>query len=151
MQYFLYGHHKTDSKEAILDQFSMLDDSDIAVSVKLWTQHEDITLANLCKSMINRKLFKIELQNEPFQSEKINSIKEKTRKSYSLNDHEASYFVFSDYITNKAYSSHDDKIQILYKNKEIKDITEASDMLNLSVLSKIVKKYFLCYPKENGI
>ena len=42
----------------------------------------------------------------------------------------------------------DDKIQILYKNGEIVDIAEASDMLNTSVLSKTVRKYFLCYPKE---
>jgi HD superfamily phosphohydrolase len=151
MKYFLNNHYKDDSEEGLLTNFCKLDDSDIAVSAKLWTDHDDIVLANLSKNMINRKLYKIELQNNSFDSEKVEAIKEKIRNKYNLKNRELEYFVFSNHIINKAYSAFDDKIQIQFKNNEVSDITEASDMLNLAVLSKIVKKYFLCYPKENSI
>ena len=65
-----------------------------------------------------------------------------------LSESEIDYYVFTDTISKKAYSSFDEKIQILYKDGRIIDIAEASDMLNTSVLSKTVKKHFLCYPKE---
>ena len=66
-------------------------------------------------------------------------------KRLNININEAEYFVFTGEITNNAYSPKDDKINVLYNNGEIIDIAEASDMLNISVLSKIVKKYYLCY------
>jgi hypothetical protein len=135
----------------LLDNFIQFDDSDIAVSTKMWANHDDVVLSQLCQKMINRKLFKIEIQDKPFDEDKVDRLKKNMKQKYKLNDEEAGYFVFSDHIINKAYSAFDDKIQILFKNNEIKDITEASDMFNLSVLSKIVKKYFICYPKENSI
>ncbi len=151
MQYFLENRYKNDTQENLLDNFIRIDDSDITVSVKMWTKHDDPVLSGLCQNMINRKLFKIELQDSPFEENKIMGIKEKVQETFQLNKEDAGYFVFSDHIINKAYSAFDDKIQILFKNNEVKDISEASDMFNLSVLSKIVKKYFICYPKENSI
>jgi hypothetical protein len=66
----------------------------------------------------------------------------------NLKNDDLDYFVFTNHISKNAYSAIDDKIQILFKNDLIKDVAEASDMLNTSVLSKMVHKYFLCYPKE---
>ena len=37
---------------------------------------------------------------------------------------------------------------LLYKDGTLKDISEASDQLNISVLSQPVVKHFICYPKE---
>ena len=45
------------------------------------------------------------------------------------------------------YDSTKNNIQILYKNGNVKDITQASDHLNIQALSKPVTKYFICYPK----
>ena len=39
----------------------------------------------------------------------------------------------------------DDRINILYKDGTVKDIAEASDMLNIQVLTKKVEKHYLCY------
>jgi hypothetical protein len=55
--------------------------------------------------------------------------------------------VVSDSVSNYAYSDMDDRISILDKSGRIKDIAEASDMLNIAVLSKTVRKYFLCFPR----
>jgi hypothetical protein len=68
-------------------------------------------------------------------------------KKYDVKEEETRYFCFTDEISNNAYSAHDDKIKILFKTGALADIADASDMLNISVLSKTVKKYFICYPK----
>ncbi|MFO8236375.1 MAG: HD domain-containing protein [Bacteroidales bacterium] len=151
MKYFLTEQYKIDNEKNLLLNFAQLDDSDIAVSIKNWANHDDYVLSNLCKKMYNRKLYKIELQNEPFDTKLVENFKEQIQNQDNIKDEDIHYFVFSSNLTNKAYSALDDKIQIIDKNDEVTDVAEASDMLNLSVLSKIVKKYFLCYPKENNI
>ena len=148
LRYFLTDQYTNDTREGMIQMYSRLDDSDLAVAVKSWLDCGDKALSLLCQNMMERKLYKIELQEMPFRQEQIEEKKQWIRQKMNLSEEEAGYFVFSDHITNKAYSVSNDKIQILYKNKEIKDIAEASDMLSLPVLSKIVKKYFLCYPKD---
>ena len=136
------------NQKSILDLFADLDDYDIIASAKVWTAHSDKTLSSLCKSLINRDLLKIQIQQHPFNKEKVSDLRSKTAQRHKVDTAEANYFVFTDYITNNAYDTKDDKINILYNSGEIKDIREASDLENISVLSKNVKKYFLCYPKE---
>jgi hypothetical protein len=58
------------------------------------------------------------------------------------------YFVFTGEISINTYETNDDRIKILLKNGDIVDITEASDMLDQTVLAKKVVKHFLCYPKN---
>lgn len=132
----------------ILDKFSQLDDYDIMQSIKVWTQHSDPVLSKLSDNLINRHLFKIEMSKTPFNNEKIRELKEKLEARYQFSPKEAGYFVFSDSISNNAYSFTDDRIAIKLNSGEIVDISKASDMLNVSVLSKEEKKYFLCYPKQ---
>ncbi len=69
-------------------------------------------------------------------------------EKYGLSPGDSEYFVLSGEISNYAYSADDERIQILYHNGELKDVTEASDMPDMSVLTKTVTKYWLCYPKE---
>jgi HD superfamily phosphohydrolase len=151
LEYFLKEKSKKDDTSNILKNFAKLDDNDIAASLKNWTESDDKVLSLLSNNMLNRKLFKIELQNTPFNKEKTEATKEDIKSTYALNDEQANYLVFSDYISNKAYSAKNENIQILFNNQEVTDITEASDMLNLSILSKTVRKYFLSYPKQNII
>jgi hypothetical protein len=74
-------------------------------------------------------------------------MRERVAKHLSISTEEAKYLVLSDSISNYAYSDMDDRITILDKKGNTRDIADASDMLNISVLSKTVRKYFLCYPK----
>jgi hypothetical protein len=101
----------------------------------------------LCKQLVNRKLFKVEMQKQPFKEEKIDSIKAYSKKHFKLNDKEVNYFVFTGTVANDTYSADKIRINIMFKDGTISDITEASDQLNISVLGKTVKKYYLCYPK----
>lgn len=61
---------------------------------------------------------------------------------------EIKYFVYAGEIQNQAYDSTKNNIQMLFKNGGIKDITIASDHLNIQALSNPVYKYYLCCPKE---
>lgn len=150
LHYFLYhtpGGKEKNQKE-ILAHFLQLDDSDITVSVKAWTTHSDRILSDLCNRLIHRRLYKIVLQHQPFPSDYIEDLKQKAKQHFRLSDDEMPYYVFSGSISNHAYSPQYEKIEILYNNGTLCDVAEASDMLNLQVLSKVVEKHFICYPKE---
>jgi HD superfamily phosphohydrolase len=133
--------------EQYLDAFMKLDDSDLFSAIKVWAEHEDPILAKLCKLLIDRKLFTIEMQNEAFTPKSIQAHKDKLNITFPLTSEEQDYFVFSGKITNNAYNMEVGKINILTKSKGLIDIADASDNLNLSALSKTVEKYFICYPK----
>jgi HD superfamily phosphohydrolase len=131
----------------LLHLFSLIDDYDIFSSVKTWANSNDKILSELCTMLINRKLYKIRLQNKPFDKKIISKICKEAKKKFKLADNEICYYAFSGSITNSAYSSSE-KINILFKDGKMKDIAAASDLPNISVMSTTVKKYFLCGFKE---
>lgn len=135
-------------RDDIAANFVNLDDNDIIASVKVWINHPDRVLATLSGNLINRKLPKVIIQDQPFKKSYLDSMFEKSAKITNWATEDINYIVFTGSISNKAYSELDDKIKILYKSGETKEIVDASDIFNVSVLSKIVKKYFLCYPEE---
>jgi len=136
------------SDKEILENFTQIDDSDIITSIKRWSNEKDVVLSTLSLNLLNRNLYKIEIQNTPFEKDRIEKLLLATSKKMNLSEKETEYFVFTNHISKNAYSAFDDKIQIAYKDGKIVDIADASDMLNMSILSKTVHKYFLCYPKE---
>ena len=133
--------------DAILESFSKLDDHDIYSCIKEWANHDDFILSSLSDRILNRKPLKIKTQNEKFSEKKINELKQKVSDKYNISIEDANYLVFTDKVSNNAYQYHKTHINILMKNGEIKDITDASDQFNIDALSKTVNKYFLCYPK----
>jgi uncharacterized protein len=157
LSFFLYNHitkyslnriNVDNNLSKILQFFNQLDDYDIIASIKVWASHKDTVLSTLAGNFINRHLPKIELSPLPFEESKIKNIYAAVCNSRNLSHDEASYLITNDFITNNAYNFQDERIKILYNNGQMLDITEASDMLNISVLSKVVKKYYLCYPKN---
>jgi len=135
---------------SVLEQFALLDDFDIFTAMKVWTTHPDNVLSAFSKSLVNRRLFRIELQNNPFSPAYIEEIKQRTNDKLKLDADELDYFVFHDQTSNYTYQPGQDNINILFKDGSVMDIAEASDELNISLLSKPVTKYFLCYPKGVG-
>ncbi|WP_163709840.1 HD domain-containing protein [Mangrovibacterium lignilyticum] len=135
---------------SLLAVFAGLEDDDVIASIKQWQFHEDQILSYLSGCLVNRKLFRINLQNEPFLESQTDSIKKKIVQRFGVDGDDVSYLLVQDSITNNAYLTDDNKINILQKNGEICEINEASD-INLSGLSHTVRKYFVCYPKELDI
>lgn len=145
--YNKYSEKDFKTNPLLLDVFAKLDDNDIMTSIKVWTSHSDIVLSGLCKQLVDRKLFKVELQNQAFKEDKIKTIKVDVKKRLKLNDKEVSYFVFTGIVTNDAYRSDKIRINILFKDGSVADIADASDQLSIDVLAKTVKKHYLCSPK----
>jgi HD superfamily phosphohydrolase len=139
---------KPDAQQNALSLFSLLDDNDIMTAAKEWTKHPDPILSGMCYNLINRRLCKLDLQAAPFPAETVQRIIHAVCGMYEINDDEVHYFVETDAISNSAYSAMDDKIQIRYNDGTLRDISEASDLLNPSVLSGATTKYYLYYPKE---
>jgi len=132
----------------IIDVFALLDESDVWGSMKFWVNHEDFVLSTLSKMLLGRKIFKIEMENSPQSQEKIDKIKKKIKAQFNLTSDEAEYFVGSGKISNEAYISSGQKINILTKKGEIIDIDTAVELPNIKAMSKIVTKYYLCCPKQ---
>lgn len=135
---------------SVLEWFSMLDDNDILTSVKEWQYHNDPVLSSLAKSIIQRRLFKVTLNEKPVSKKWKNKMIQRIKKKIIDDSVLAEYFLMTGEITNNAYNRHSENIKILYKNGKVKDMGEASD-INLSAFTKTVRKFFACYPKELDI
>ena len=130
-----------------LEMYSKLDDYDIISAMKNWQYHDDFVLKNLCDMIINRDLLKTKIIEEKIDKTKLDIHKEKLMKKYNISENEASYFVFSGEISNLGYHKEKQNIKILLESGKTIDITDASNQLNLTALSKPATKYYICYPK----
>jgi len=133
--------------DSLLDRFSKLDDADVMASVKAWSEGSDKILSRLCMNILDRKLFRIEIQNTAISPSYKQQLIKKVCEKYKISEKEATYFVITDKVNNSAYNSNKFNIHILM-NGELVDVAKASDLMNLQSLSKTVTKYFICYPKE---
>jgi HD superfamily phosphohydrolase len=148
LHYFLYNEVNKKmflNDQEALDHFAMLDDSDMICAVKVWMSHTDIVLSELCKAFTNRRLFKVEISTAEIDESVRQQYLKQYQQHFGVTTLEAEYFMGDETVSTDTYSSVDDNINILYKDGTIKDIAEASDMLNISVLTKKVEKHFFCY------
>lgn len=132
-------------KPQYLEAFAQLDDFDIWGAIKVWQHHPDRVLALLCKMILERKLFKIVLSKEKINTQVISQHKKNLSKNLGIDKEELPYFLISGSTKNMAYQENNNPILILGKNGLVKDISEASDLPNIKALTKIVKKYYLCF------
>jgi HD superfamily phosphohydrolase len=131
-----------------LEAFTSLDDTDIMAAVKIWMNHPDPILSRMCRDMIHRDLYKVEITKEPPAKQLVNDLTLKALDKYGVSAADAHYFVFQDVLRNDMYRPGDGDIRILMKNGSIKDITDATDNSNLQVLAQTVQKYIICYKKD---
>ncbi len=131
-----------------LEAFATLDDTDIMAAIKVWATDNDPILAHLCRDMVYRNLYNVDITNAAPDKQFIKNLARRAINLYGITEQEASYFIFEDVIRNDAYKPGDGNIRILMKDNTVKDITAASDNSNLQSLAKTVKKYILCYKKE---
>ena len=148
---FLHTEYNIDEMERHLDDYCRIDDYDVLAAIKLWINHADKILSILCKSIINRRLLKVKYSGKAISNELV---KEKTalvKKYLDINDEEAGYLVFTGETGNKTYSTQDEHINILFKNGEIKDISEVDNALINQTLFGTVKKFYICFPNMEQI
>jgi uncharacterized protein len=132
----------------IASNFTKLDDTDILVSAKYWVDHSDKVLSDLSGRLARRNLFAIELQNEPFPEKRVKELSSLSGKMMEISPEFEDYYVFTNSISNLAYTPESTEVKILLKNGMTAPISTVSDMFDHRFLSERITKYFLCYPKE---
>lgn len=150
LQLFLKEHFTIETfqqnRKALL-AFGQLDDHDIWGAIKLWKDHDDKILSTLSKMLLQRNLFKIMLSIEPIKKLSIDRIRTAVSKEFRTLRGESSYLFSYGMVSNEAYTEGQ-KINFLTKHGDLLDIAQASDLPNIKALTKIVKKNYLCWPKN---
>jgi HD superfamily phosphohydrolase len=136
-----------DNKD-ILEAFCFLDDFDILGSIKQWYHSDDTVLSQLCRMLLERKLFNVHLSESKVDRQLLKDLKEKVQKVYAVDKDSLKYLVVDGAKTNAAYIGGGQQINMLTKSGKIADIANASDLPNIKAMRKIVKKYYLCWPKN---
>lgn len=151
LHYFISNNIDKDwinnKKEETIFWYKQLDDSDIWSAIKVWQGHPDKVLSILSKDLINRETFKVKVYDEPIDCMQLEDIEKKIREKYQLSQEESHYFINYSTIRKDMYSMNDDQIDILYKDGTYKDITQASELFNVELLSKKICKYYLCHQR----
>ncbi len=150
LAYFLGKNNDNQLNEESMAKFTNLDDFDIISSLKLWVKHDDFVLRELSKSLIDRKLFELKIRKKPINAQKLKERKEDFAKSNKLSFEESDYFIYDGQVSNQGYNYTQGGITILQKNGKCLDIVKASDQLSLKVLTKVITKNYICYPKAKG-
>jgi HD superfamily phosphohydrolase len=134
-------------EDSLFNIFLELDDHDIWSMIKKWKYSGDIVLRSLCKMILERNLFKVNLSNSPIEYPEVHHILRKLTELYKIQRNEAGFMIAEGVTSNAAYIMKNKSINVLMKSSKILDITEAADLPNIKAMSKIVKKYYLCWPK----
>ncbi|MCS6973388.1 MAG: HD domain-containing protein [Cyclobacteriaceae bacterium] len=127
--------------------YGCLDDNDIFGAIKLWNNHSDIILRTLSRMLSERRLFQIILQQEPIPKARIEQVRNGIIQQYKTLRADAAYLFSTGVVTNEAYAEGQ-KINILTAEGKPVDIAQASDLPTIKALTKIVKKNYLCWPKN---
>lgn len=149
LQYFLKNNcTKADLQNTeVIETFCNLDDNDIICAIKVWKNHEDTILRKLCTMLIDRTLPKVEISNKPFDEEYIQEKKKTTAKRLSIDEKDTSYFVITGSMSNSAYNKDGNTLKIGLKNGSLKELSETSEIYNLSSEQRPQIKYFMTYLK----
>lgn len=135
-------------QKKVLQSFGQLDDNDIWGAIKIWQSHSDKILSSLCQMLLQRKLFKVTLSSSPIQKNAIEAVRSEITERFKVLRKDATFLFSHGVVSNEAYMSEGKGISILTRKGELVDIAQASDLPNIKALSKIVKKSYLCYPKN---
>ena len=145
LNYFLQNPSTDHKTQEHLDTFCRLDDFDVMSTVKNWIDHPDKILSTLCSGLVDRKLYKVKLQADSFDNSLVNEKKKELMQRFSISNEEADYFVFTGEAINTTYNPEDEKINILFKDESVKDISKVDNALIHQHLSSPVKKQYICY------
>lgn len=141
--FLLNGNSKADIDQ-LLVEFCQLDDIDIVSSIKRWTLHDDKILAELCRNLLDRNLYKCKLQSQPIEEEAFEANKATYARAKLLNAEETDYYFFKGEAVNTTYQLQDERINILLKEGSIKDISQVDNPLIHQTLFVPVKKFYIC-------
>lgn len=146
LHYFLYQHitaEEMQTQDAALYWYTMLDDSDLLSAIKVWSTLQDTTLRELCLAFTNRRLFKGERINDALSNEQRLGLIKRYMEQFNISEQDAEFFFVEHVSTSNTYSENGESIGIFFKDGSVRDIAEASDMLNMETLTYKPQKRYL--------
>lgn len=167
LRYFLYNNvtaEHFDADPQALANYELLDDNDIWASVKTWMSHPDRVLSLLATDLAERKIFRVEVSREPFADADVQVLQQQLADAFGVTFEDAAYLMSVNTIQKDMYDPSEEQIDILQtshqpfqlgqeqaeaelEEKHLVDIAEASELFNISLLSKKIRKYYLCYQR----
>lgn len=167
LRYFLYNNvtaEHFDADPQALANYELLDDNDIWASVKTWMGHPDRVLSLLATDLAERKIFRVEVSREPFADADVQALQQQLSDAFGVTFEDAAYLMSVNTIQKDMYDPSEEQIDILQtshqpfqlgleqaetelEEKHLVDIAEASELFNISLLSKKIRKYYLCYQR----
>ena len=167
LRYFLYNNvtaEHFDADPQALANYELLDDNDIWASVKTWMSHPDRVLSLLATDLAERKIFRVEVSREPFADADVQVLQQQLADAFGVTFEDAAYLMSVNTIQKDMYDPSEEQIDILQtshqpfqlgqeqaetelEERHLVDIAEASELFNISLLSKKIRKYYLCYQR----
>jgi len=141
---FFLGEFNGPMNTEIIKRFCLMDDFDVISAIKKWSTHSDKVLSLLCTRMLNRNIYKTNIQATPFEQSFVEAKKQQVMAQFGVNEEEANFLCFTGIATNTTYQSKEEKINILYKDGTVKDITEVDNSMIQQNLSSQIKKFYIC-------
>ena len=143
--YFLQNPGAGNAIHEHLDKFCQMDDYDVLSTIKNWMFHPDTILSLLCRSLVERRLLKVKFQPEAFSEQQVEALRNNICTRLQLTAAEAAYLVFTGEASNTTYDTTEERINILFKDGSIKDISKVDNALIQHNLSRPMKKFYICY------
>jgi len=128
-----------------LELFCALDDYDVMSTIKKWMDEDDVVLSTLCRLLVNRNLLKVEFSVEKPDECRIEKLKNTVVQKLGISQEEAEYLVFSGEAVNTTYNPWDERINILFRDGSVKDISKVDNALIHQTLASPVKKFYICF------
>lgn len=150
LRYFLYNdvdREWFETHSEALSNYAQLDDNDIWSALKVWAESDDRILSILSSNLISRRIFRVEVMDHPFEQEYIDDKRKQIASALDIDIEDTCYFISESLARKDMYDINDDHISLLFKEGELRDITEASELLNIELLSKKIGKHYLCYQR----
>ena len=141
---FFLGEFTGEMNTSALEKFCAVDDHDVMHAIKRWSKHPDKILSLLCNRFLNRQLYKTRIQADPFDEAFIKAKQEEAITKFGINPADTHYLCFTGEATNTMYQTRDERINILFKDGTVTDISRIDNALIHQNLSAPVKKFYIC-------
>ena len=140
----MIANSETYTQTEIIKRFALIDDIDVMATLKIWSTSDDFVLSYLSKCILERKLFKLVLQNVPIDDDFLKEQQKRILKKLPDQKY-IEYFCYGGMESSQTYNSKKDTIKILMKNGFVSTIDECMDY---KLPTKNTHRYYLSFPKK---
>lgn len=135
--------------EAALEAFLQVDDNDVMMALKAWTTSEDELLSVLARSLVWRRLPRLQYVAQPVGEEELGRLRsEYGRRHPELDEETVRRLIFGGVARSRAYDPHGEAIMLVDSGGQAHALPELSRILDERTTAREDERYYLCMPKE---